>query len=37
MNWFDRVAPVMSFIAFVCAAYVAVIFGQMLAQLISGH
>jgi hypothetical protein len=34
MSWFDRIAPVLTVIAFVCAAYVAVIFGQMVAQLI---
>lgn len=34
MKWFDRLEPVMAFIAFVCAAYVAVVFGIFIAQLI---
>jgi uncharacterized membrane protein len=34
MNWFDRIRPALNFVAFFGAAYVAVIFGQMVAQLI---
>jgi hypothetical protein len=34
VNWFDRLEPLLTFVAFVCAAYVAVIFGLMVAQLI---